>query len=185
MKNKFFVLLIGLVMILVVGIVFWNHENSVHEEIIFRESEVTISGDDLSGTNMEETSQEGQLNASQSSMQDDNTEYDVNIDDETITFTTKDGSSSIIYIFENNHLDNVLQIIAAESASAAEYLKNQYEKEIGNGIIDRVVVSDNMISIRYAQDYFKEYRDYTKSEIEDLLLYNENTTIIESGEIVE
>ncbi|MBQ9280558.1 MAG: hypothetical protein IJ215_05930 [Clostridia bacterium] len=156
MKKNFWIFMIVIFIILAFIFFWWKGVGRVQEDITEKESEPIVQHDSAFDE-----------------------EYDVDIDDETITFTSKDGKTAIIYVFDNDHLDNVLYVVAVEDENAAEYLKNEYEKQVGNGIIDRVVSSENIVSIKYDKSYFEEYSNYTKDEIQDLLINNDFTTIIE------
>lgn len=103
-------------------------------------------------------------------------EYEVIVDDETITFHGKDGSM-IIYTFENDHLANVIGVYVAKNENAAEYLKKTFQMQVGDGVLKKVEREGSLVSVTYDMEYFKEYTKYTKEEIQNTIF--ENSSISE------
>lgn len=101
-------------------------------------------------------------------------EYNVSVYDDQITFSDGNGNS-IVYSFSDNHLTNVQEILVLNNASEVDEVKAYYEAKIKDGEIERVISDGNVISVKYNIDYFGEYKDYTKDEIESMLIGDENT----------
>ena len=95
--------------------------------------------------------------------------YNAMVTDDTITFYDKDGNS-IIYVFEADRLVNVFNVYNAKSEAEAKRIATHYTKQIGNGEIYDVNYKGTTVSVRMDINYFSEYKDYSKKQIEDLLL---------------
>lgn len=96
-------------------------------------------------------------------------EYDVLVDEDTITFYDKDGNS-IIYVFENDRLENVLNVYYLKSKEEAKLVEAYYNSMINNGKIKRVVSNENIVSVVLDMEQFSEYKDYSKSSLEEILI---------------
>lgn len=102
--------------------------------------------------------------------------YDVTIDDETIIFSDENGGM-IIYVFDNDRLYSVQQVITVDNKNEAEVLKNSFNSQVQNGEIEKITVNDTTISIVYNLDLFSEYKDYTLQQFKDIVL--EKAVIVE------
>lgn len=100
---------------------------------------------------------------------DDAYRYDAMVTDDTITFYDNDGNS-IIYSFHADRLENVFNVYNAKTESEAKRIASYYEKQIGNGEISRVSYSGTTVSVTMDMNYFSEYKNYSKKEIENILL---------------
>lgn len=103
----------------------------------------------------------------------DTKEFDVVVSENNLTFTDENGNM-IVYIFNEDRLENVLLVINASSENEALILKDFYSKQIDEGIFERVISEGNVVSIRYNMSLFEEYKDYTKDEIQNLILERSN-----------
>lgn len=103
--------------------------------------------------------------------------YDAMVTDDTITFYDNEGNS-IIYVFSADKLENVFNVYNARSEAEAKRIAAYYKKQIGNGEITRVSYNGTTVSVTMDMNYFSEYKNYSKKEIEDILL--QNAEIIES-----
>ena len=159
MKKKFLWIIIFFVLILLVTFCLFNFKNSsITEKVIIK--------NDIDNT---ESDYSGELR-----------DYDVDIEDNEITLTSRDGKEAIIYSFYDNHLVNITYITVGKSEEEANYIKGEYEKRIGDGIIGSVKTADRMIMITYDKNYFKDYEQYKQSEIQDMLINDEGfSTIID------
>lgn len=101
-------------------------------------------------------------------------EYNVSVYDDQIIFSNRNGNS-IVYSFSDNHLTNVQEIFVLSNASEVDEVKAYYEAKIKDGEIERVVAEGNVVSVKYNIDYFGEYKNYTKNEIEAMLIGDEST----------
>ena len=101
--------------------------------------------------------------------EDSSKSYDVTVTDDTITFANSDGTS-IIYAFEGNHLANIFLMVTTQTPEEAEYLKNEYQKDVGNGVIAKVTSLENTVAITYEKSFFADYEDLTKEELQELFL---------------
>lgn len=97
--------------------------------------------------------------------------YDAMVTDDTITFYDNDGNS-IIYVFNADRLENVFNVYNANSEAEAERIAAYYTKQLGKGEISRVNYSGTTVSVTMDMNYFSEYKDYSKKEIENILLQN-------------
>ena len=160
MKKKIFWIIILILVLFLVSSFYFINVSNVTENVVEKDN----------------------YNSTQNNNSGDLHEFDVDVSDEEITFTSKDGSEAIIYSFDNNRLDKVLYITLAKNDNEANYLKSEYEKKIGDGIIANVETTDRMVIITYDKSYFKEYEQYTKSEIQDMLINNEEfSTLVEDN----
>lgn len=107
--------------------------------------------------------------------------YDVEITEDTLTFSSPDGVV-VVYSFENDHLIDIVQVITADTAEAAEYTGDIFKEQVSEGLIENVQVKENIVSIKYNMEYFEEYKNYTKDEIQDIIFGNENVITEEKGE---
>ena len=146
MKNKklFFTFLIFLFIIIVTLIIEKFGHFGVYENVYTIDSSNFNSGDDAYG-------------------------YSAMVTDDTITFFDSDGNS-IIYVFEADRLVNVFNVYNAESEEKAKKIAAFYTKEIVKGEIDNVNYKGNIVSVQMDINYFSEYKDYSKKQIEDILL---------------
>ena len=101
-------------------------------------------------------------------------EYNVSVYDDQIIFSDGNGNS-IVYSFSDDHLTNVQEILVLSNASEVAEVKAYYEAKIKDGEIERVVAEWNVVSVKYNIDYFGEYKNYTKDEIEAMLIGDEST----------
>ena len=152
MKKKIFV--IGIVSVILVIAILW-----------------------ITGTWQGKKVQEKEIKVGSLREKNSSEEYDVYLYEDSITFQGENGSA-IIYTFENDHLANVLFVITLASEEEAEHVKNEYQKEVGEGMIDRVVSMNNVVSVRYDPKYFESYQNMTRAEIEEILLQDSNAKII-------
>ena len=90
--------------------------------------------------------------------------YDVEIEDDALTFYGDDGSI-IVYSFENDRLDSVVQLFTTEDEKTTEYIKNVFKAQVGDGVIESVEAKENLVSVKYDMEHFKEYENYTKIQI--------------------
>lgn len=97
--------------------------------------------------------------------------YDAMVTDDTIIFYDKQGNS-IIYVFSANRLENVFNVYNAKSETEAKRIAAYYTKQIGNGEISRVSYNGTTVSVTMDMNYFSEYKNYSKKEIENILLQN-------------
>ncbi|MBQ8299393.1 MAG: hypothetical protein IJX99_05975 [Clostridia bacterium] len=100
-------------------------------------------------------------------------EYDVLVDDDTITFYDENGSS-IIYVFSNDRLENVLNVFNMKTVEEANVVETYYKSMVGNGKIKRVVAKDTIVSVVLDMEQFAEYRDYSRESLEKILLKDAN-----------
>ena len=107
--------------------------------------------------------------------------YDVEITEDTLVFTSPDGVV-IVYSFDNDHLVSIVQMITANDNETAEYIKQTFEEQITQGVIESAQVKDNIVSLKYNMEYFAEYENYTKDEIQNLIFNNENVITNEKGD---
>lgn len=99
--------------------------------------------------------------------------YKVSIYDDEIDFIDSDGNI-ISYVFEDDKLSSVQEILFADSIEEVNALKDFYEEKIATGEIERIVQEEKMISVIYNMNYFEEYLTLTKDEIQSLLLKESN-----------
>lgn len=97
--------------------------------------------------------------------------YDAMVTDDTITFYDSAGNS-IIYSFNADKLENVFNVYNAKSEAEAKRIATYYAKQIGKGEISKVSYSGTTVSVMMDMNYFSEYKDYSKKQIEDILLKN-------------
>lgn len=144
--KKFFLFLIILFIVIVAIILEKFNPFGVYEEIYTIDSSIFDSGDNAYI-------------------------YDAMVTDDTITFYDRDGNS-IIYSFDANRLVNVFNVYSAKSEAEAKRIAAYYTKQIGNGEISRVSYSGTTVSVVMDMNYFSEYKNYSKKEIEEILLQN-------------
>ena len=99
--------------------------------------------------------------------------YDVSISEDEIDFTDENGNM-ISYIFTDDHLSGVLEVLIANNEDEASEIKKFYEEKIQDGEVERVVQQGNIISVKYDINYFGAYSSYTKDEIQTMLLKKSN-----------
>ena len=99
--------------------------------------------------------------------------YDAIVTDDTITFYDNEGNS-IIYVFYADRLENVFNVFNANSESEAKRIALYYTKQIGNGEIAKVSYNGTTVSVMLDMNIFSEYKNCSKSEIENILLSNIN-----------
>lgn len=99
--------------------------------------------------------------------------YDVSISEDEIDFTDENGNM-ISYIFTDDHLSGVLEVLIANNEDEASEIKKFYEEKIQDGEVERVVQQGNIISVKYDINYFEAYSSYTKDEIQTMLLKESN-----------
>lgn len=97
--------------------------------------------------------------------------YDAMVTDDTITFYDNSGNS-IIYSFNADRLENVFNVYNAKSETEAKRIAAYYTKQIGKGEISKVSYNGTTVSVMMDMNYFSEYKDYSKKEIETILLQN-------------
>lgn len=175
MKKKFLWIIIFFVLILLVTFCLFNFKNSSITEKVIIKNDIDNTESDYSGE-----LRDYDIDNTGSDYSGELRDYDVDIEDNEITFTSRDGKEAIIYSFYDNHLDNITYITVGKSEEEANYIKGEYEKRIGDGIIGSVKTADRMIMITYDKNYFKDYEQYTQSEIQDMLINDEGfSTIID------
>lgn len=99
--------------------------------------------------------------------------YDVTISEDEIDFTD-DSGNMISYLFTDDHLSGVLEVLIANNEDEASDIKSFYESKIEDGEVERVVQQGNIISVKYDINYFGAYSSYTKDEIQSMLLKESN-----------
>lgn len=99
--------------------------------------------------------------------------YDVSISEDEIDFIDENGNM-ISYIFTDDHLSGVLEVLIANNEDEASEIKKFYEEKIQDGEVERVVQQENIISVKYDINYFEAYSSYTKDEIQTMLLKESN-----------
>lgn len=95
--------------------------------------------------------------------------YDIYVTDTEITFYDLNGNS-IIYTFEDDRLKSVFNVYNALNEVEAKKIAAYFTAQIGNGEILKVDHVDNVVSVQMDINYFSEYKDYTKKQIEEILL---------------
>ena len=98
--------------------------------------------------------------------------YDAIVTDDTITFYDNFGNS-IIYVFNADKLENVFNVYNAKSEAEAKRIVSYYNNKIGNGEISKVSCNGTTVSVMMDINYFSEYQNYSKKEIEDILLQSD------------
>lgn len=99
--------------------------------------------------------------------------YKIDVYDDEIDFIDDNGNT-IIYAFSDDRLSAVMEILILNNNEDAEVVKEFYELKIPSGEIERVVRDENMISVKYNIEYFEEYMNYTKDELQSILLESSN-----------
>lgn len=160
MKSKLYLNLFFIAVICFTFILFNNRIFNVSEEIIFSES-----GESNIDNNV--------IVENSNSLNGQEREYDVLVQDDTITFYDENGNS-IIYVFSNDRLENVLNVFNLKSVEEAKAIEAYYKSMIGDGKIERVVAKDTTVSVVLNMAQFAEYRDYTRASIEEILLRDAN-----------
>ena len=95
--------------------------------------------------------------------------YDIYVTDTEITFYDLNGNS-IIYAFEDDRLKSVFNVYNASNEVEAKKIAAYFTAQIGKGEILKVNHVDNAVSVQMDINYFSEYKDYTKKQIEEILL---------------
>ncbi len=95
--------------------------------------------------------------------------YDIWVNDDSITFSDELGNS-IVYLFEADRLSSVYSIYITENEVEARKFAAYFSAQIGNGQIEDVNYNENTVSVIMDMNHFAEYKDYTKKQIEDILL---------------
>ena len=95
--------------------------------------------------------------------------YDAIVTDDSITFYDSLGNS-IIYTFEADRLTNVLNVYNAKSEAEAKRIATYFNKQIGKGEIERVTYKGTTVSVMMDINYFSEFKNYSKKEIESILM---------------
>lgn len=113
------------------------------------------------------------LNNSGEVVSNNSGKYDVTISEDEIDFTD-DSGNMISYIFTDDHLSGVLEVLIANNEDEASAIKSFYESKIEDGEVERVVQQGNIISVKYDINYFGAYSSYTKDEIQSMLLEESN-----------
>lgn len=158
---KFKIWIIFFLCVVLFSIVYISSGFNVKEEIVPLNTEDIVDTSNVSGE---------ELNfVDENFMTDDGFFYDVVVDDDAITFYDEKGNS-IVYVFENNKLQNVLSIFIFNSEDEAQTVHDYYKNLVGNGEITRVTTRENIVSVVLDMKQFEEYKNYTKDEIEEILL---------------
>lgn len=76
----------------------------------------------------------------------------------------------IVYTFSNDILYNVQVMHTMKSEEEAIEMKNYYETQKEQGVIEKIVIEGTMLAITYDIDYFGEYKNCTKEEIKNMIL---------------
>ena len=154
-----FKIIIVLFCIIIAFIIFcFYNSNSIKEKIVYKQ------------------------NTKEKSLISDAKNYNVSIEDGSITFESSNGSSSIIYLFPDGIFSDVLQVIKANSPYEANLIKAEFEKKISGGMISNVTVNNDIVSIFYNIDYFEDLKGCSQKEFEDSFLNSDNITIDSKGE---
>lgn len=148
-KKLFFAILIFLFLIIVFFIIKMFEHFGVYEDVYTIDSMNFNSGDENNG-------------------------YSAIVTDDTITFFDSDGNS-IIYVFESDRLVNVFNVYNADSEEKAKKIAAYYYKQVGNGEIYDVNYKENIVSVQMDINYFSKYKEYSKKQIEDILLKTNDT----------
>lgn len=163
MKSKLYLILFLIAVGCFVFFFLNNDFFDISEEIIFSESgESNVS-------NQENNFVENNSNSSGELGR----EYDILVQDDNITFYDKNGNS-IIYVFSNDRLENVLNVFNLKSIEEANVIAAYYKAMVGNGKIERVVVKDTIVSVVLDMEQFAEYRNYSRESLEEILLKDTN-----------
>ena len=93
--------------------------------------------------------------------------------DDEIDFIDDNGNT-IMYLFSDDRLSAVMEILVLDNKDDADAVKAFYELKIPSGEVERVVQEDTMVSVKYNIEYFEEYMNYTKDEIQSMLLDGSN-----------
>lgn len=97
--------------------------------------------------------------------------YDIWVNDDSITYSDELGNA-IVYLFDADRLYSVYTIYVLDNEVEARKVAAYYSKQIGNGEIAEVSHNQNNVTVIMDMNYFAEYKDYTKKQIEDILLEN-------------
>ena len=95
--------------------------------------------------------------------------YDIFVNDDTITYYDENGNS-IIYLFQADRLSNVYSVYVAENEVQASRIADYFLLQVGNGEIAEVTQKENSVFVSMDMNFFAEYENYTKKQIEELLL---------------
>lgn len=144
MKKKIFLFILSLILILLLLLFFFGQRN-VRENVY----DLNYSSGDEIYKNSDS--------------------YDIWVNDDSITFSDELGNS-IVYLFEADRLSNVYSIYVTENEVEARKFAAYFSTQIGNGQIEDVNYNENIVSVIMDMDYFAQYKDYTKKQIEDILL---------------
>ena len=148
MKNKS-LYFIGSIIIIIFFVYVFLFEKSVSEKVY---DNSIFSGDKNSG---------------------DSKEYDIFVEEDMITFYDANGNS-IIYVFENDRLTNVFNVYNAPNEIEAKRIANYFTTQFGSGEILDVNFLDTTVSVQMDMNYFSEYKDYSKKQLEQILLNDAN-----------
>ena len=97
--------------------------------------------------------------------------YDIFVNDDTITYYDENGNS-VIYLFDADRLSGVYSIYVSENEVEAKKIANYFLEQVGNGEISEVVQNENTVTVVMDMNYFAEYSEYTKKQIEEILFKN-------------
>ena len=95
--------------------------------------------------------------------------YDIFVNDDTITYYDENGNS-IIYLFQADRLSNVYSVYVAENEVQASRIADYFLLQVGNGEIAEVTQKENSVFVSMDMNFFEEYENYTKKQIEEILL---------------
>ena len=151
-KNSFCVWLAGIFFIIIIVTVFFELNPINFGEINFNNNNGNLSGEKVS-TN--------------------SGKYRIDVYDDEIDFIDDNGNT-IMYLFSDDRLSAVMEILVLDNKDDADVVKAFYELKIPSGEVERVVQEDTMVSVKYNIEYFEEYKNYTKDEIQSRLLEGRN-----------
>lgn len=151
-KNNFCVWLAVIFFIIIIATVFFELNPIKFGEINFNNNNGNLSGEKVS-TN--------------------SGKYRIDVYDDEIDFIDDNGNT-IMYLFSDDRLSAVMEILVLDNKDDADVVKAFYELKIPSGEVERVVQEDTMVSVKYNSEYFEEYMNYTKDEIQSMLLESSN-----------
>lgn len=95
--------------------------------------------------------------------------YNVSSSENTLYFSDENGNG-IFYEFEEDRLISLFMFVATKSLDEAEAVKTFYNEQLNSGDIQDITTTESGIYIMYSEEYLEQFKDYTKSEFENLIL---------------